>query len=502
MVLTSHVHGHLLDLCAVELFDFAHHADIVSGDEVDGNTLTSETSTTTDAVDVVLAVGGQVVVDDKGNLLDIDTTGEKVSGDEDTGRSGTELLHDDITLCLVHVTVHGRDSEVTGSELVGEPVDLPAGVAEDDGLGDGDSLVQVGESVELPVLLLNSNVELLNTFEGKLVLLDKDTDGVAHELGGDLEDVLGHGSGQKDDLGALGQKLEDVVDLLGETTRQHLVGLVEDEHLHVVGLEDATLDHVVDTARSADNDLGTVLEGLHVVSDAGAANAGVALDVHEVTDGDDDLLDLLSELTGGGEDKRLAGLDVGVDLLEGRDGEGSRLTGTGLGLRNDIVACGLSVLFLPLCWWCSGGCVCVGKLTLDDGHDGTLLNSRGALKTVGVDTTEELGLQVHVVEGVGDLIVVGLDLACAWVSLGSQHISQLRLSWPSLSHCGGAHVATAAEQHSDKNSPSGTSSRPLSAMIATWWSDYWYWTVVEVLLVAGLKRRILWIPPRVWKLVL
>jgi hypothetical protein len=42
----------------------------------------------------------------------------------------------------------------------------------------------------------------------------------------------------------------------------------------------------------------------------------------------------------------------------------------------------------------------------------------------------------------------------------------------------------------------------LSAMIATWWSDYWYWTVVEVLLVAGLKRRILWIPPRVWKLVL
>lgn len=289
-------------------------------------------------MDVVLAVGGQVVVDDKGDLLDIDTTGEKVSGDENTGRSGTELLHDDITLCLVHVTVHGRDSEVTGSELVGEPVDLPAGVAEDDSLSNGDSLVQVGESIKLPVLLLNSDVELLDTFEGKLVLLDEDTDGVAHELGGDLEDILGHSSGQKDDLGALGQKLEDVVDLLGETARQHLVGLVKDEHLHVVGLEDATLDHVVDTAGSTDNDLGTVLEGLHVVTDAGTANAGVALDVHEVTDGDNDLLDLLSELTGGGEDKRLAGLDVGVDLLEGRDGEGSRLTGTRLGLRNDIVA--------------------------------------------------------------------------------------------------------------------------------------------------------------------
>jgi len=345
----SHVHGHLLDLSAVELLNLAHHADIVSSDEVDSHTLTSETPTTTDAVDVVLAVGGQVVVDDQGNLLDIDTTGEQVGGDQDTGRSGTELFHDDITLSLVHVAVHGGDGEVTGSELVGEPIDLPAGVAEDDGLGDGDGLVQVREGVELPVLLLDGNVELLDTFEGKLVLLDQDADGVAHELGGDLEDVLGHGGGQEDDLGALGQKLEDVVDLLGETARQHLVGLVEDKHLHVVGLQDTTLDHVVDTSGSADNDLGAVLEGLHIVTDAGATDAGVAGDVHEVTDGDDDLLDLLGKLTGGGEDERLAGLDVGVDLLEGGDGEGSRLSGTGLRLRNDIVAWHTSV---SVTIWC------------------------------------------------------------------------------------------------------------------------------------------------------
>lgn len=55
----------------------------------------------------------------------------------------------------------------------------------------------------------------------------------------------------------------------------------------------------------------------------------------------------------------------------------------------------------------------MGKRTLDDGHDGALLDSRGALETVGVDSTEELSLEVHVVERVGDLIVVGLDLACA-----------------------------------------------------------------------------------------
>lgn len=213
----SDVHGHLLNLGAVELLDLAHHADIVSGDEVDRNTLTTETTTTTDTVDVVLAVGGEIVVNDKGNLLNVDTTSQEIGGDQDTRRTGTELLHNQITLSLVHVTVHGGDGEITGSQLVGEPVDLSAGVAEDDSLGDGNGLVEIREGVKLPLLLLNGNVELLDTLEGKLVLLDENADGLAHELGGNLKDVLGHGGGEKDDLGALGKELEDVVDLLSET---------------------------------------------------------------------------------------------------------------------------------------------------------------------------------------------------------------------------------------------------------------------------------------------
>jgi hypothetical protein len=52
-----------------------------------------------------------------------------------------------------------------------------------------------------------------------------------------------------------------------------------------------------------------------------------------------------------------------------------------------------------------------GKLTLDDGHDGALLDGRRALEAIGVDTAKELGLQVHSVKRVGGLVVVGLDLA-------------------------------------------------------------------------------------------
>lgn len=128
----------------------------------------------------------------------------------------------------------------------------------------------------------------------------------------------------------------------------------------------------MNTAGGTDDNLRAVLEGLHVVTDAGATNAGVALNVHEVTDGNDDLLDLLSKLTGGGEDQSLARLDVGVDLLQDGDREGGSLAGTRLGLGNDIVAyvviisdccveVGLVKLCLPLmtgiiarCWIAEG----------------------------------------------------------------------------------------------------------------------------------------------------
>lgn len=122
------------------------------------------------------------------------------------------------------------------------------------------------------------------------------------------------------------------------TYRKHLVGLVKNEHLHGIGLQESTLNHVVDTTRGTDDDLGAILEGLHVLTDAGTTDTGVALDVHEVTNGDDDLLNLLSQLTGGGKNEGLALLEVGVDLLEDRDGESGSLSGTGLGLGDDIVA--------------------------------------------------------------------------------------------------------------------------------------------------------------------
>jgi len=112
----------------------------------------------------------------------------------------------------------------------------------------------------------------------------------------------------------------------------------------------------------------------------------MTLDVHVVAESDNDLLNLLSKLTGRCEDESLSGLYREVEFLEDRDGKGCSLSGTGLGLSDDIV-------------------------TLDDRDNRTLLDGGRTLETVSVDTAEKLWLDIHVVKVIDHFIPVGLNFA-------------------------------------------------------------------------------------------
>ena len=247
--------------------------------------------------------------------------------------------------------------------LLRQPIHLPASVAEDDGLCDRDSLVQITQGVQLPFLLFDRDVELLDTFQRQLVPLDENPDRLSHELLGHLEHICGHGGGEKHDLGVLGEELENLIDLVLETAGQHFISLIETEDLDGVGPEGPAVDHIVDSTGSTDDDVNTLLQLAHVLTDVGSTDTGVAFNVHVVTESDDDLLDLLSKLTGRCEDEGLSPFDREVELLEDGDRKGCGLAGTGLGLSDDIV-------------------------TLDDRDNRTLLDGGRTLKTRGGKTSE------------------------------------------------------------------------------------------------------------------
>jgi len=369
------VHGELLDLGVVVTLDLTEDVDVLLGDEVDGNTLTTVAATTTNTMEVVLLVGGQIVVDDDVDVVNVNTTGNQIGGDEDTAGAGAEGAHDLLTVTADHISVHEADGVVVGVEAISDPVDLAAGVGEDDGLGDGDGLVQIHQGVQL-VVLLDGDVELLDTLEGQALLLDQDTGGGAHELLGQLKDIGGHGGREESNLDVLGEELEDLVNLLGETLGEHLIGLIEDQDTEGVSAEGTTLDDVRDTAGGTDGGHDTELELLQILLDTGSTNEGVAEGAavgQVVTDLADDRVGLLGQLASGGQDEGLEVAVAEVDALEQGNGEGTGLTGTGLGLGDDVT-------------------------TLDHGDDGALLDGGGLLETVGVDTTEEVGVQGHVVE--------------------------------------------------------------------------------------------------------
>ena len=67
----GNIHGHLLNRRIVECLNVHQRSLVLLRHEVDSGTLAAETTTATDTMDVILAIGRQIVVDDQGDLLDV-----------------------------------------------------------------------------------------------------------------------------------------------------------------------------------------------------------------------------------------------------------------------------------------------------------------------------------------------------------------------------------------------------------------------------------------------
>lgn len=171
------------------ILDGLDELSVFGEDEVDRGTLSTVTTGSTNSVDVVLLLEGQLVVDDETNLLDINTSGKQIGSDEDTDGTGTELFHDDVTSKLVHLSVHDRDGEVVLGHGLLELLDSLLGVTVDEGLVDVQVGVEVQEDLNFPLFLLDGDVVLVDTFKSELLVLDEDLRWVSHEMLGQSENV-------------------------------------------------------------------------------------------------------------------------------------------------------------------------------------------------------------------------------------------------------------------------------------------------------------------------
>ena len=324
---------HLFNLGVVMILDLSDELGVIWKDEVDSNSLSSESTSSTDSVDVVLLFEWELVVDDETNLLDINTSCEKISGDEHSGGTSSELLHDAVSLDLVHLSVHGWDGEVMVVHGLFKLENSLFGVAINKSLVDIQVGVEIKENLHLPLFFLDGNVVLTDTLKSKIFRLDKNLLWISHEMFGQSQNVVGHGGGEQSDLNVTWQEFEDLLDLLLESSWEHLISLVHDKKSEVVCFEEVLLHHIVDSSWCSNNDVdASLLEKVDVIFDRGSSDAGVDLHSHVLSDGVHNESDLEGQLSSWGHNQCLDVVGGSVNNLQRRNCECSGFTSTRLSL--------------------------------------------------------------------------------------------------------------------------------------------------------------------------
>jgi predicted Zn-dependent protease len=98
----------------------------------DGHALAAGAADAADAVHVGLGRRRHVVVDDVGELVDVEAAGGHVGGDEQVGGAAAQPVHHPVALLLAHAAVQRLGPVAAAVERLGELVDLVAGAAEHD----------------------------------------------------------------------------------------------------------------------------------------------------------------------------------------------------------------------------------------------------------------------------------------------------------------------------------------------------------------------------------
>lgn len=76
---------HFFNLGIEVLLDFLDESGVIGGHEVDGSSLSSVSASSSDSVNIVLLLHGKLVVDNERDLLNIDTSGHEIGGDQNSG---------------------------------------------------------------------------------------------------------------------------------------------------------------------------------------------------------------------------------------------------------------------------------------------------------------------------------------------------------------------------------------------------------------------------------
>ena len=298
------VAGHHRDLLAVQLFDAGQILLLLRGAEADGGAVCARAGRAADAVDVSFRHFGQVVVEDMGQLADVDAASGDVGGDQHLGLPGLEAFQRGHTggLALVAVDGGGRDALLV--QVFCDLIRTVLGAAEDQRvLHRRIQVLDEPRQQEFLVALLDEVQALVDAVHRAGHGVHLDEGGVVQDARRQLLDLLGHGGAEHQVLAHFGQLCDDLLHVMHKAHVQHPVGLVQHEDLDAAEIDEPLPHKVVQAAGAGDEDIDALFDGCHLrglthTAENDGAAQGEVLAVHFKA-----LADLQSQLTGGGEDQ-------------------------------------------------------------------------------------------------------------------------------------------------------------------------------------------------------
>jgi hypothetical protein len=309
-----------------------------------------------------------VVVDDHGDGLHVDSACEDVGGDQNLRLACAEPLEDLIACGTLESAREGGDFVAVCSHAA---LNLCGGVAaldEDDGGSDGHQTVKLEQCSILRLIVVTIEIHLLDTLNCELLHLECDLVGLRGEEVRKVEDLRRESGGEQDHLNRLWHLLLDALALVAHALKvEHVVGLVKGEDLDLTGVQLAALDHVVDCARCTDNDLtsdllsfvGRVWDGLSDLE---------SLVLQEDTEHLAVTRDLSGQLSSRRKHETLRRRVVEVNTREHVESECCSLACSGLRLTDEVL-----------------------RRVLQEQREGALLDLRGLEELVDRQRAEQLG---------------------------------------------------------------------------------------------------------------
>ena len=118
------------------LLDFVKVEAVIPVDQVDRNSQMSETSRSTNTMEVGLRILREIEIDDYVDSLDVDATGKKIRANKIAANTIPEVMKHTVTVMLLHLGVRVEAGVSKFGNLLRKKLHSICGVAENDGLVD------------------------------------------------------------------------------------------------------------------------------------------------------------------------------------------------------------------------------------------------------------------------------------------------------------------------------------------------------------------------------